>query len=487
LEVIVDAAATDGALRFEKVAAFNPAGIAPVIEDGLLVFVDTTGSVVTTTGIACRSAEWIEGSDLVIFGVNNGVEHSSSLNDDHGIANIEGDVVVPVTHGLEVYRAMAEGLIDIHINLERGGSFGYSDESVAWLDDDGDIVIPWGLYNDGGSFHDGLAWVDVNSAPSNGQVDYDIDGGYIDTTGALVIPRASLGLSGENHYDFAGGVAVLDYGYRGVIDTAGNFVIPADEYDRIENNGDGTLLVATSNDRRAIIGSDGAVIVPAEFQDLEPGSEGLYPFADASGLWGYLGADGQVAIEPGYLAASDFSGGRAFVSQGHGYDTIIDSQGGLVAAILDPDEAYQRDTGGVSVPGNYQRVRALKGGLFEAGIDTDNYGGPDLFTLLNRDGISVIFYEWNFEGDESMPVLSAVPFEDEFYDGVPGVIITAAETEYDLSPSEAAEVSRIYNYAGDGIYGFEGVPRLDDSYQRAGSSYLWTRGSAGFGIVHIIY
>ena len=57
--------------------------------------------------------------------------------------------------------------------------------------------------------------------------------------------------------------------------------------------------------------------------------EGLCSFTDRRGRRGYLNANGDVAIEPRYRVATDFSEGAAWVSNGT-HSSFIDSKGRLL-------------------------------------------------------------------------------------------------------------------------------------------------------------
>ena len=94
-----------------------------------------------------------------------------------------------------------------------------------------------------------------------------------------------------------------------------------------------------------------------------PFADGLAPVQNAAGEWGFVDASGALVVEPQYLAALAFSGGRAAVQTEAGWG-YVDASGDLV------------------VPATYTRAESFRNGLARV------YSGR-LLRYIDADGETV--------------------------------------------------------------------------------------------------
>ena len=135
--------------------------------------------------------------------------------------------------------------------LGEGGKYGYIDKTGA-------LVIPC-IYEDVGYFNDGFAYVQM-----------DGKWGYIDKTGALVIPCIY-----ENIGVFSGdGLAYVQVdGKWGYIDKTGKTVIPF-EYDSAYGAGDG-LAAVVKDGKCGFVDYSNNIVVPLEYDDVSSFVDGV--------------------------------------------------------------------------------------------------------------------------------------------------------------------------------------------------------------------
>ncbi|GHT79614.1 hypothetical protein FACS1894104_4580 [Actinomycetota bacterium] len=358
------------------------------------------------------------------------------------------------------------------------------------------VSIPQGKYNEGGSFHDGLAWVNIDSAPANNQVDYDIDGGYIDTSGNMVIPRSSIGYDREipdnDDSDFIDGFSVLQYVSEVsheltsiVIDTDGRVVIPPENYYFLTNNGDGAFVTGSVyvGALDGVIDTTGNVIVPLQYNEVRKSSEGMYA-VQKNGLWGFCDSHGNEVIPVQYAWVSDFNGGKA-IRIDNGILDMIDMNGTVIKTIIGAEGSLVPDPDGILWTDFPNSIEKLNGDMMQLEFRHPN-NGLEVYFLINNSGNIIAYHEESLPG--SQVIKKTTVFEDDFYDKVPGVIITGELHKYDRDYAD--QTFRIYNYNGDGIYAYDSYDSapLDDSYTDSESAYLWTKQSTGnYGVIQVVY
>ncbi|MEL4861886.1 S-layer homology domain-containing protein [Pseudoflavonifractor phocaeensis] len=140
----------------------------------------------------------------------------------------------------------------------------------------------------------------------------------------------------------------------GLMDRTGAFPVPMGEYDSLHSTGDGRFVGTKVDDpwgemdqiQWFLLAADGTV--EAELPRVENGSdnswwafgEGVCPWKDAeSGLWGYVDARGDWAVEPTWTYAGSFRDGYAVVEL-DGLQGAIDRDGALVVDYAYPKLIY---------------------------------------------------------------------------------------------------------------------------------------------------
>ncbi len=255
-----------------------------------------------------------------------------------------------------------------------------------------------GTYQAIGAFHEGLAAVQA------------ADGlwGYIDTTGAVVIP-----CEWENANDFSFGVARVQkdrlYGY---IDASGKTVIPCKWKNGADIARDGMLWVSENSygEPYQIMNTEGKLLGPGGWEgSLYPRfSEGLAAVYK-DGLFGYIDTTGELVIPCQFKFGNIFSHGYA-VAQDDGGLFLIDKTGApafpdLPRAVVadafredgicfleffDGTSAYINTDGKTlcSLPEGYKSRSGFSDGL--AGIGTMNENGDPVEAYMNTSGEIVI-------------------------------------------------------------------------------------------------
>jgi hypothetical protein len=246
----IDAAGTDVVPATYVAGTFFSAGLAAVVDDaGLTAFIDLTGRVAIPakcTGLGL----FHEGLCAIGGGVSV------------GYIDRRGDWAVAAEYA--VCGQFSEGLAFVSRN---GRSFGI-------VNREGHVVVE-PRYDRTGVFHNGL-----------GAVSFDEQWGYVDPTGALVVPCI---FHGPRAQPFVGGWAGVN------VDSAWGFV---DRY--------------------------GTWLVKPKYEDVKRFSEGFAPFK-TGGKWGVLSSTGTVHVEPTFDSLGEFECGMAPAS--------LDGKSGFVSRL----------------------------------------------------------------------------------------------------------------------------------------------------------
>lgn len=149
--------------------------------------------------------------------------------------------------------------------------------------------------------------------------------GYIDNSGKFVLQPV---FSSAGRFQ-ANGLAVAGKdGKAGLINTEGKFVV-APAYQNISDFSDG-LAVAQDESGFLVLDAHGSVL-SEKYPYIGQYKEGRAPFyinmQDGNILYGYLGENGQPAIQPTYEYVLDFDGGLAVVKLPNDGYAIIDRSG----------------------------------------------------------------------------------------------------------------------------------------------------------------
>ncbi len=219
--------------------------------------------------------------------------------------------------------------------------YSYDDGKWGFRDAWGNFVVP-PVYDDVGSFSDGLAPVNVGAEMEHSGY---MDGGkwgFIDTTGEVVIP-----LTFEYAYGFSDGVAkVRDANGTRFIDPEGKTVLDLGEHWDCGEFSEGLLPVYIDRSlqredwQTQYIDKEGQTVLTVEGY-AEKFHEGLAGLSlrsrpDADPVCGFINREGRVVIEPVYAEIRPFSNGLAAVARDRDSDTeawgYIDRTGQYVIA-----------------------------------------------------------------------------------------------------------------------------------------------------------
>lgn len=254
-------------------------------------------------------------------------------------------------------------------------------DSIGFINTRDRMVVP-ATYTDAGDFRDGYAWV------RRGE-----NYGVIDQAGALVVPlqyeRLSPAGAGEFIFQREGLFGLLSVdsseiippayerlkpfgakeltparqkGKYGYINRANEWVLPPayveagqfqeeravvrdeddqlllvdeegtnflrEDYRQLFYGGEGRWVVE-KEERFGAVDAEGAIIIPLQFGELQPASDGFMVYRTGPEQWGYLYAeDGSMLTPPAYGLAWPFHNGLARVVTGRGF-SLIDTTGNI--------------------------------------------------------------------------------------------------------------------------------------------------------------
>lgn len=283
------------------------------------------------------------------------------VGEKHGAINRSGEVVIPAEY--EAVIEFREGLARV-----RKGP------RVAYLDAKGQRVIePRDLST--GLFSQGVA-------PSMGRMaDGKFAWGYIDRAGAWKIAPQFQDAKG-----FSGGRAAVGvpdewgkvkYGY---IDESGALVIKPQFDKAFPFSGAARVEI---EGRVRLIDPAGRNVTPAGIDAFAEASDGMR-MVQQGGLFGFLNAEGKLAIQPRFTSVRDFKSGRAVFQDARKYG-FIDKQGKVVADaqfdyLADFSEGFAAvrvgerfgfvdQNGKLAIEPTFDRVEAFSDGVAAARID----------------------------------------------------------------------------------------------------------------------
>ena len=330
-------------------------------------------------GRRARFALWAFLAVLVLAAIGVGVHYlvTGAGGDSGGEATTEG-----------------VGLYPIQIE-DADGDDSDGNTVTGYIDRTGAVVIP-PRFDFGGSFHDGLA-----------QVVLDGQAGYIDQTGAVVVqPPEGVFVTGLG--DFSEGLATalsLDYKI-GYIDKTGAMVIEP-QFKTACAFSEGRARASLDGRKWGYIDKTGAWVVEPRFDEVGSFSEGRAPvrqvFGTSSGRWGYIDKSGACAIEQQFELAGSFSEGLALA------EALVEAVGEEHPASMC---GYVDKRGEWAIEPQFVRGAPFGGGLAAAAVlneafdaqgasgDHDEDGDPRLlFGYINKEGVWAI--EPRFEAAEA--------------------------------------------------------------------------------------
>jgi hypothetical protein len=287
----------------------------------------------------------------------------------------------------------SSGLYDSFSSFSEGLAPVAKDEKYGYIDTTGAVVIPY-EYDTASPFSEGLAIVSK-------------DGSYahIDKKGATVI---DLGTEYDYAESFSEDLACVWKELKaGYIDKTGKLAIPL-QYSGANSFNEGFAIVTGENGKYGFIDKTGAFVVPAEYDGRPTVMDGVAVvtedgkdiyidltnkvtfsveyeraslFVDGmarvynDGKWGYMDKTGALAIPLEYESAADFNDGMAQVTK-DGKWGYIDKSGKLV------------------IPAEYTTADWFQEGL--AGVSKDNKSG-----YIDKSGAVAIQFEYDSGGSFS--------------------------------------------------------------------------------------
>ncbi len=207
--------------------------------------------------------------------------------DRYGYIDVNGNVVLPFTWKFASF--FSEGLAFVRDENNK----------LAFIDENGSIVISceqWDVVQD---FHEGLALVrDVSQK-----------WGFIDKAGNNVIP-----CQWKFAYDFSEDYAAVqnENDLWGYINRQGEIVIPC-KYKEVHSFQNGFATVQLSEDNWTFIDKGGNLFY-SNWTEVRDFAEGLAPVKNSNGRWGYINEKGEVKLDFQWSDAHSFSEGLASVS-----------------------------------------------------------------------------------------------------------------------------------------------------------------------------
>ena len=249
--------------QFDQALDFSE-GFAPVKIDSLWGFIDTTGQIK------------IKPQFLSVKGFSDGLSLVTLKKDSTRqkmFIDYNGKVVFETNY--EVRRDFYDGLALIWLNDE-----------ICFIDKTGKVAIQ-SSYSFGSNFSEGIAQLWSNDKTV-----------YIDT-GANVI----FSYRGMGHNDFSDGYALIHYNSNHFyINSSGETAIelPASDKMQYGDFSEGLAEIFDFADTRkfGFIDTNGKVVIPLKFDEVNEFNKGFAAFRDSSNLWGFINKKGEVTIKP---------------------------------------------------------------------------------------------------------------------------------------------------------------------------------------------
>ena len=224
--------------------------------------------------------------------------------------------------------------------------------------------------------------------------------GYVDWTGAFVIKPQF-----DKADDFSNGLAAVALnGTWFYVTPAGTVALVTPYYRAYPFTEDGLALVQdVRHGRYGYIRQDGRVVIPPQYPEARPFSQGLAPVR-VGDRWGYVGTSGSTAISPRYTEAFPFNGGRALVLDGISNFFFVDSSGNRthdlpfpraesfsegVAIVSDGKKSWYVDQEmsrlpiGEAVPPVVGDSGGCSSGI-SSGVSTNYINGTTFFQIVNQ-------------------------------------------------------------------------------------------------------
>lgn len=203
--------------------------------------------------------------------------------------------------------------------------------------------------------------------------------GYMDETGKVVV---SPQYESADFFTAEGTAVVGQEGKKGLISAKGQLLKPV--YDSLTPFGGGRLVGVRDGSWTELVNAAGKAVYETglSIRPMPEGGAHIQEYVGDQTLEGYIDDAGTVTLEPQYLQASDFVGGRAVVKRGGNAYAIIDTEGKPLAefeaaSVQAPSEGlfpyqkagkqpglwgYRDMTGQVTVAAAYSEAMPFVGG-----------------------------------------------------------------------------------------------------------------------------
>lgn len=219
--------------------------------------------------------------------LSDGLVAIKDINNKCGYADVKGNIVVPCQYKeVGYYR---EGLA----RITQG-------DSCAYINREGEIVIPFFTAYSANPFENGLAAIEKNKRQTF----------FIDKQGNVAIPQQDYRCYGCSEGLF---IVRSEKGSRyGLMDTKGKMVVDM-KYYSMEPFSEGLTAVGESQTHKyGFIDTKGSMVIPLQFESANNFSEGLAA-VEKGGKWGFINKTGQIVIPYKYERVQRFSEGLAAV------------------------------------------------------------------------------------------------------------------------------------------------------------------------------
>lgn len=315
------------------------------------------------------------------------MNYLSSLR--YGIADAEGNTIISADYTYTF--ADAEGFLHVYRDKSENGNL----ETPGCFDSEGNIIAPFGAYDQIDVFSEGLCAV-----RSNGK------SGFIDGSGAVVIP-----LEYDEVYSFSEGLAaVRKDDHFGFIDTSGKLVIPL-EYEKVSSFYEGSAwfrkekagwLWFPKSTQYGRIDQKGKVVMKTKYELSISGLDdycGNYAITQDGDNEGLINRQGELII-PNRYRVRIIDGMDEFVfyageNTDAEYDSIHTSGDGIFAVKKGDLCGYISEKGEVVLPlEEYSRADSFQNG-FAVVAKNDQYG------FINTAGELVVPMEYEYADDFS--------------------------------------------------------------------------------------
>lgn len=308
---------------YDYAGGFGPEGLAGLLKDNRIGFVDTTGSLVIPFKYYW-ARPWSTTPDYPFF-IGNRISVIEADNQDEihngksGCLNTKGELVIPAVFDFISYfengvaTAKKDGrlaLIDTIGNIVQqfpeivqsmyfSGNYAIvhrSDGHAGLMEKTGEILLE-PKYNGIDPFSDGFAAVQIESDESG------VTSAFIDTLGRFVFER-TFGFIRS----FSEGYAAVEInGKWGFIDRTGKLAVEA-KYDDVKDFYNGLAIVGIKDRksfRYGFIDTTGRIVIKPVYLDAGYFAYGLAPVKIGK-KYGFIDKSGQVVIQPKYDNAFSF-------------------------------------------------------------------------------------------------------------------------------------------------------------------------------------